>query len=413
MLQSFRAGIALLAFCSHFEEYTVDRPRLQSYTMSEVAKDSAGSKSNKVEKRDKSRSPKESPVKGKMGDDGIGKPVSPTVEPKSFSEPVWDPKSFMAEIKASLATNHTGTATQIAGMETNLLAKLDAKLEAKMAPLEKRIDDLQSELESVKSSIAGSSAGSGFSRAATPRPRAWADVVAARTTSPGGSVFDLPDAGFATAGGDPPGQEPVFGLQPPTAPPGPIFNRPIEPDIIKISCKQLFTLEEATKATKKLLEDAGLNPSAGKVEGGKVNNRFVVRFAAGPKAVQQVLEGQRISRTEWAKQEVVTVDRNTCPIYINPDKNAQTTRTEIALKQVVGILRAKYDPAQFPFQIPSKQEGIITLNWKKLCRVQAIDASTTRILWWGDEWERKGIDKRHVETEFEAVNGSAGGGSWA
>ena len=107
------------------------------------------------------------------------------------------------------------------------------------------------------------------------------------------------------------------------------------------------------------------------------------------------------------------MDRNTCPLYINPDKNAQTTRTEIALKQVLAILRLKYDPVQFPFQIPNKREGIITLNWKKLCRVQAVDSSTTRILWWGDEYERKGIDKRHVETEFEAVNGSAGGGSWA
>ena len=147
------------------------------------------------------------------------------------------------------------------------------------------------------------------------------------------------------------------------------------------------------------------------LEGGKVNNKLIIRLQGGAKAVQQVLDGQRMSKTEWTKQDVLCVDRNTCPLYINPDKNAQTTRTEIALKQVVGILRLKYDPVQF--QMPNKREGIIILNWKKLCRVQAVDSSTTRILWWGDEHERKGIDKKFVEGEFEAVNGSAGGGSWA
>ena len=173
----------------------------------------------------------------------------------------------------------------------------------------------------------------------------------------------------------------------------------------------MFTLVEATKATQKILEDAGMAPNAAKLEGGKVNNKFVLRFPAGAKAVQQVLDSQRISKTEWTKREVQSVDRNVCPIYINPDKNAQTTRTEIALKQVVGILRGKYTSLQF--QIPNKSEGVIMVGWQRLCKVQAIDASTTHLLWWGVQYLKSSIDKDWVDTEFESTNGTAGVGSWA
>ena len=128
-------------------------------------------------------------------------------------------------------------------------------------------------------------------------------------------------------------------------------------------------------------------------------------------AVQNVLDGQRETPTKWREHFVKNVDNKQIPVYINPDKNAKLTRTEIGVKQTLNILRDLY--GNLEFQVPVKAEGIILVGWKKLVKVEAVDASTTVLRWWSDQPEQSKIDKVEVATRFEAVHGSGGVGSWS
>ena len=217
------------------------------------------------------------------------------------------------------------------------------------------------------------------------------------------SVFDSPSSPSA----------PLFGLQPPAAPSSTSFDRPIDPSIFKISCKDMLSLAEATRIAKVILEEGGVNLDSMSMEGGKVNNRFSVRLRGGPVAVQQCLEGQRPAKfgLPWKKHFCESLDKTQCQVYINPDKNAKITRTEIALKQLQSILKDKYP--SLTFQLPNRNEGIIHVGWKKLLRVSCTDNATTTLSWWGDTFTKVGIDRDLVGKEFGDQNGSGEAGSWS
>ena len=221
------------------------------------------------------------------------------------------------------------------------------------------------------------------------------------------SVFDAMPSPLAT---------PHFGLQPPSAAPSATsFDRIIDPNIIKISCKEMFSVVEATRIAKIILEEGGINPESMAVEGGKVNNRFSIRLRGGAVAVRQCLDAQRPAKfgLPWKVHFVESLDKSQVPIYLNPDKNAKTTRTEIALKQLQTILKDKYPNLKDSFQLPNRNEGVIHCQWKKLIRVSCPDSSTTLLSWWGETHAKVGIDKALVEKEFSDQNGSGEAGSWS
>ena len=198
------------------------------------------------------------------------------------------------------------------------------------------------------------------------------------------------------------------------------FKRAIDPAIIKISASEVFSLEEATKAARKLLADADMATTDITIEGGNVNNRFQIRFpgdaGAASKLVRSCLDAQRLSKTEWRRNEVLSSDKNTVRLNVNPDKNSATVRTEIALKQVLAALKAQYSPGK-TFQIPNRSEGIITVGWRRLVKIEAVDSSCTKLHWWktgGEpEFVKQGIDKSLIEQKFEEVSGCGGEGSWS
>ena len=55
---------------------------------------------------------------------------------------------------------------------------------------------------------------------------------------------------------------------------GSSFARPVDRDIVKITAPEMFTVAEATRIAKQILEEGGVEYAGTTIEGGKVNNRF-------------------------------------------------------------------------------------------------------------------------------------------
>ena len=208
----------------------------------------------------------------------------------------------------------------------------------------------------------------------------------------------------------------------PLAPPFPygsgtpsVFTRPIEPDILKINSKNIFSIDEAKALATTLLHEAGVPSGSVEVEGMPAAKIFVLRFKDGgesaKKQIKKVLDDQRIDAKEWKKHTVKDTSDNAVPAWINPDKNNKTIKLEVSIKKLLELLRKHH--ADNRYECADRQEGVVTSQWRNLVRVQANSSTDVKLLWNRAVAAEKKVDCDAIEKDFIAELGFGGKTEWS
>ena len=91
-------------------------------------------------------------------------------------------------------------------------------------------------------------------------------------------------------------------------------------------------------------------------------------------------------------------------VYVGPDKSPKQERTEILSKRLAGILKPRL-PTKDVFA--RRVEGVITIDWVPMVRVEVVSQSEVQIKWNKDfETENPGINKGEI---LEAFNSNSRG----
>ena len=311
-----------------------------------------------------------------------------------------------------LAAAEARTAEKIAGIEA-AFTSLEEKTCSRLNSLE----------QSPRSTPAGSDAGSrSFMDAAMftpPRPA----IPLFGTASPAPSGIPIQSGTSSPAASFSPMASNIYNYSPfsPTStafpgvsPPTTGFDRAVDPGILKFSCSELVKLEEATRALKAIVIDAGLNEQNIEIDHNPLSSQHVLRFkveaATAARYVTQLLAAQRLDKFTWKRHECKSAEGKPVDFFINPDKSAKTVRTEIQTKKLQAILKSAHDGRAF--ECRSRAAGVITTGWRQLVKVDVIDEHSTILRWNLTVLATTPIDKSAIANDFIAATGTGDPVQW-
>jgi len=129
------------------------------------------------------------------------------------------------------------------------------------------------------------------------------------------------------------------------------------------------------------------------------------------RAVKQILESQKKSKTEWKKHDVKDASGDRVPAYLNPDKNSKTIKGEIALRRVFNTLK-KLHPELGTLLKQSKLNMQCSIDWVPLVRVKVESPSEISLVWNDPVATRNKIKQAEVETDVGADLGAGANIQW-
>ena len=246
---------------------------------------------------------------------------------------------------------------------------------------------------------------------------------AARSMGAWGSPLPPSFGGSASPVGHlPPGaSSPVFPPTPPpvfpTTPPpvaGDNYRRPVDPTVLRISCRETVSNAEIKKLVSSLLLGADIADQITEIEAVGNGRLFVIHFA-GPvdsaqRRVTKVLNAQRTGPGEWARHYCKGVGGSQVQMYLNADKNDWTVRMEMSWKALHRILQEEVPNQRFEFR---KAEGRVTASWKDLCVISSANRASTRLLWHPTKPTALGLDIKKVADLFSLEFGDSDVTTWA
>ena len=179
--------------------------------------------------------------------------------------------------------------------------------------------------------------------------------------------------------------------------------RQIDPTIVKISSKAMFTIDAGQKLCTKLLKHAGLSLDKATVDlelfplskTGTI--RFLGELRTATLRAKQLLESQRIDKKSWLQHTIPDSEGHEVSAYVNPDKSPAQIRVEMATKKVRNLLATKYEPKEFEY---NRLTGIFSSGWCRLGQVSAPDRSATLLKFNQANCTTHGVDVQWLRGVF-------------
>ena len=187
----------------------------------------------------------------------------------------------------------------------------------------------------------------------------------------------------------------------------------------------------AKEIVRKILDDVGIPSDVDfELRGLPADETFTISFkenrGSACSHVKKVIDGQRLDKTKWRRYEVKTTQRlesgdfEMCYLFINPDKNGRMVRTEVSMRNIIGLLKPDYGDK---FVYLSKPDGIVGIRDGKklfsLCRIVVASAASVEAsveaLWkpcGGSAADRFGIDHKKISKQFEESDGLGANVEW-
>lgn len=160
-----------------------------------------------------------------------------------------------------------------------------------------------------------------------------------------------------------------------------VWDRVTDPCLLRMACKDMVKLEDATKTLKAILLDAGVawGPEMS-IEGAQLSKSFAVRFSSfsGPAKVSQILEAQKLDAKTWKKVGITSASGALVSAHLNRDKSLKTISCEINTRKLLAILAAEF-PNE-PFISYNRAGAIVNHGKKPVIRIDCKDRNTANIV---------------------------------
>jgi len=166
----------------------------------------------------------------------------------------------------------------------------------------------------------------------------------------------------------------------------------------------MFARTKAAKLFTTIAEAAGISKANSDVEGPALASSFSIgmggQLETAARYVRQILEAQKVSKTEWKKYSITDAGGSAVAAYINPDKNNETIKGKIGLRRVFTIRKRLHPDVKFNQSKLSLQASI---EWASLVKVDIVVSQNESSLQWN-----AGVASRHkirqadVESDFNS-----------
>lgn len=124
------------------------------------------------------------------------------------------------------------------------------------------------------------------------------------------------------------------------------------------------------ETVQKILDDVRIPSDVDfELKGIPADENFTISFKENRESayshVKKVIDGQRLDKKQWRHYEVKTTQRmesgdfENCYLFINPDMNGILVRTEVSMRNVIGLLKPEYGDK---FVYLSKPDGIVGIR---------------------------------------------------
>ena len=131
--------------------------------------------------------------------------------------------------------------------------------------------------------------------------------------------------------------------------------------------------------------------------------------------VRKVLDNQRLETSLWRKYygTSLELDGQNAPtpklLFINPDKNSKTVKSEMATRKLVQLLAHVQSDKKF---YAAKDDHVVSVNFRALARVVARSQFDVQVQWNMDVVRAENIPHANIKSTFESEFAAGAGVNW-
>jgi hypothetical protein len=188
-------------------------------------------------------------------------------------------------------------------------------------------------------------------------------------------------------------------------PDSPEFDRDPDQCIVRLNAAEMVSKESMVVALETLVHEANLKMEHFEIHGEPVSKRFVMRFTGtggiAAQRARKLLSSLRTINGTWKRFQCKAPSGNDTNLYVGPDKNQKTIKTEVAGKQLVNVFKELY-ASKYPKLL--KREGIVSAGYVSFARVTVAEDEDPKVDFDHVACKANDIDTDLVRARFSSAS---------